>query len=348
MTDGDHPPFPLLVPDDTPGLAGVRVALERADAVDGLGTDIVATLAWVVDIARPASVAATWELLASVAARDVAAARVLEPHLDALTILGEAAASGFAIEVDATGTWGVFAAEGPGMRLEARLDAGTWTLHGTKPWCSLAADLDRALVTAWIDDERRQLFALDLRDATVTARPGPWHARGLDRVVSAPIDVAGARAVPVGDAGWYLRRPGFAHGGVGVAACWWGGAMPLRGALAAAAARDRADQVSRVHLGRADTALWAARAVLVETARAFDAGGTASEGLRAARARTVVADAVETTISQAAHALGPSPLVADEAHARRVSDLQVYVRQHHGDRDLARIGGDVARGGAAW
>jgi hypothetical protein len=348
VTDGDHLALPLLVPDDTPGLGGVRVALEGADAVDGLGTDIAATLAWAVDVARPTSVAATWELLASVAARDVAAARVLEPHLDALTILAEAATSGFALDLDATGTWGVFAAEGPGTRLEARHDAGAWTLHGTKPWCSLAADLDRALVTAWIDDERRQLFALDLRDAAVTAHQGPWHARGLDRVVSAPIDVGGAPAVPVGDAGWYLRRPGFAHGGVGVAACWWGGAMLLRSALAVAATGDGADQVSRVHLGRADTALWAARAVLVETARVFDAGGSASEGLRAARARTVVADAVETTISEAAHALGPLPLVADEAHARRVADLQVYVRQHHGARDLAKIGGDVARGGGAW
>ncbi|WP_285137601.1 acyl-CoA dehydrogenase [Microbacterium sp. lyk4-40-TSB-66] len=348
MIDGDHPAFPLLVPDDTPGLGGVRGALEAADAVDGLGTDTAATLAWAVDVARPASVAATWELLASVAARDVAVARVLEPHLDALAILDEAAASGFDLDLDATGAWGVFAAEGPGVRLEARYDAGVWTLHGTKPWCSLAADLDSALVTAWVDDERRQLFALDLRDAAVTARSGPWHARGLDRVVSAPIDVEGARAVPVGDAGWYLRRPGFAHGGVGVAACWWGGAVPLRAALADAAAGDRADQLSRVHLGRADTALWAARAVLVETVRAFDVGGTASEGLRASRARTVVADAVETTISEAAHALGPRPLVADEAHARRVADLQVYVRQHHGARDLAKIGGDVVRGGGAW
>ncbi len=224
----------------------------------------------------------------------------------------------------------------------------SWTLRGTKPWCSLAAHLDRALVTAWVDEEHRQLFALDLRDPAVAARSGPWHARGLDRVVSAPIDVDGARAVPVGDAGWYLRRPGFAHGGVGVAACWWGGALPLRSALAAAARADRADQLSAVHLGRADTALWAARAVLVETAAIFEAGGSATAGLRGTRTRSVVAEAVETTIAEAAHALGPLPLVADEQHARRVADLQVYVRQHHADRELARIGGDVARGDGAW
>jgi alkylation response protein AidB-like acyl-CoA dehydrogenase len=348
VTDGDHPPFPLLLAPDTAGLDDVRAALEGADAVGDLGTDVSATLAWVTGVARPSSLAATWELLASVAARDVAAARMLEPHLDALAILDEAAAAGFAPTLDTSGSWGVFAAEGPGMRLEATQDAGTWTLRGTKPWCSLAADLDRALVTAWVDGERRQLFALDLRDPAVTARSGPWHARGLDRVVSAPIDVDGAPAVPVGEAGWYLRRPGFAHGGVGVAACWWGGAVPLRDALAAAAAGERADQLSRVHLARADVALWAARAVLVETATVFDAGGSASQGLRANRARTVVADAVETVVAESARALGPTPLVGDEAHARRVADLQVYVRQHHADRDLARIGADIAAGNAAW
>jgi alkylation response protein AidB-like acyl-CoA dehydrogenase len=348
VTDGDHPPFPLLLAPDTAGLEDVLAALRGADAVDDLGTDVPATLAWVTGFARPSSLAATWELLASVAARDVAAARMLEPHLDALAILDEAAAAGFAPMLDTSGSWGVFAAEGPGMRLEATQDAGTWTLRGTKPWCSLAADLDRALVTAWVDDERRQLFALDLRDPAVTARSGPWHARGLDRVVSAPIDVDGAPAVPVGEAGWYLRRPGFAHGGVGVAACWWGGAVPLRDALAAAAAGERADQLSRVHLARADVALWAARAVLVETATVFGAGGSASQGLRANRARTVVADAVETVVAESARALGPAPLVADEAHARRVADLQVYVRQHHADRDLARIGADIAAGNAAW
>ena len=348
MGDPADPPFPLLLPDDTPDLADVRVAVNAAATVDGFGTDIPATLAWAVALPRPRSLAATWELLASTAARDVAAARVLEPHLDALGILDEAAAAGFEVPVETRGSWGVFAAEGPGMRLEAHQDAGTWRLHGTKPWCSLAADLTHALVTAWVDDERRQLFALDLRDPAVTARTGPWHARGLERVISAPIDVDGAVALPVGEPGWYLRRPGFAHGGVGVAACWWGGAVPVRSALAEAARGDRADQLSRVHLGRADAALWAARAVLAETATVFARGGSASEGLRAARVRAVVADAVETTLAEAAHALGPLPLVADEAHARRVADLQVYVRQHHAERDLAKIGGDVATGAEGW
>ncbi len=75
----------------------------------------------------------------------------------------------------------------------------------------------------------------------------------------------------------------------------------------------------------------------------------------AARVRAIVADAAETVLRTADHALGPAPLVADDAHARRVADLHLYLRQHHAERDLARLGRDlIARdadsqdGGRAW
>ena len=43
-------------------------------------------------------------------------------------------------------------------------------------------------------------------------------------------------------------------------------------------------------------------------------------------------------LTETGRALGPAPLTSAEEHARRVADLTVYVRQHHGDRDLARTG----------
>lgn len=336
----------------------VRTAVETSTRVAGFGTDVEATLAWAVAVGATRAVdrplVDDWSLLASVAARDVAAARVLEPHLDALDILDQARRDGIDIDVDAIGadagsSWGVFAAEGPGARLDAHRGPRGWRLTGTKPWCSLAQHLSHALVTAWVGDERR-LFAVALRTAEVSARSGPWHARGLTAVVSAPVDFASAVAVPVGEPGWYLRRPGFARGGVGVAACWWGGAIPLRAALLEAARRPDADQLSRAHLGRVDTALWNARLTLGSAVREMDGPGslTADPGTLAARTRAVVADAVEVTLSESARALGPLPLVADEAHARRVADLQIYVRQHHADRDLARIGASVSEGRGAW
>ncbi len=332
-------------------------SLDEADRIDGFGTDVAATLAWAVGAGaargRQRSLADDWSFLASVAARDVGAARILEPHLDALDILDQAGRDGYdldlaSIQADSGSTWGVFAAEGAGMRLEAWEDGSGWLLTGTKPWCSLAQHLSHALITAWVGDERR-LFAVALQTPEVTPHEGPWHAKGLPQVVSAPVDFAAAPALPVGESGWYLRRPGFAAGGIGVAACWWGGALPLRDALVDAARRDGADQLSRVHLGRVDAALWAARLALRSAAREMNGLPQASHpATLAARVRAIVADVVETTLAESARALGPLPLVADEAHARRVADLEIYLRQHHGERDLARIGADVAEGRGAW
>lgn len=356
MRDDSDDPAAISLRDGRPVSAPVLAALARAGDTAGWGVDLDATLAWAVSVgcerAAERELIDDWELLAAVAARDATAARILEPHLDALDILDQARRDGYDLDLDAVGadagsSWGVFAAEGAGVRLEARGAAAGWTLEGTKPWCSLAGHLSHALVTAWAGDTRR-LFAVDLRGPGVSPRSGPWHARGLASVVSAPVDFATAPAVPVGEPGWYLRRTGFARGGVGVAACWWGGATALRAPLLTAAQRSGADQLSRVHLARADTALWAARLALADAARVLGDPSPADPSLVAARVRTLVAQAAETALTEAAHALGPLPLVADEEHARRVADLQLYLRQHHAERDLARIGGDLADGRGAW
>jgi alkylation response protein AidB-like acyl-CoA dehydrogenase len=287
-----------------------------------------------------------WDLLAATALRDVAAARMLEPHLDALAILRQAGTDLAAgvdpwriseIDADATASWGVYAAEGRGMRVDAREEGAGWTLTGTKPWCSLAAHLSHALVTAFVGEERR-LFAVSLRHPAVHPHDGPWVARGLADIVSAPVDFDRAPAVPIGEVGWYLSRPGFSWGAMSVAACWWGAALGVGDALRAAASDERADQVALVHFGRADAALWAARAVLREAADLVDGQSDFDAKLLAERVRAVVVHAATTTLGEADAALGPGPLVADAAYARRVADLHLYLRQHHGLRDAARLG----------
>jgi len=40
---------------------------------------------------------------------------------------------------------------------------------------------------------------------------------------------------------------------------------------------------------------------------------------------------------------GPGPLATDEDHARRVADLELYLRQWHAERDQAALGEDVLR-----
>ena len=70
--------------------------------------------------------------------------------------------------------------------------------------------------------------------------------------------------------------------------------------------------------------------------------------LRALRVRALV-EAVSTEVMQrVGRALGAGPLCHDQAHARRVADLTVYLRQHHAERNLAELGALVADSGASW
>ena len=88
---------------------------------------------------------------------------------------------------------------------------------------------------------------------------GTWVARGLAAVDSGPIDFDGVTATAVGEPGWYLERPGFAWGGLGVAAIWFGGAVGVARRLLASASARPPDQVALMHLGAVDAALHAAR-----------------------------------------------------------------------------------------
>ncbi len=306
-----------------------------------LGLELAAEYGHRLPLPGGGATAVRWRLLAEVAAIDLTAARILEAHSDALAILAEAEAEAEADAAPASagGTWGVFAAEAPGARLDAGSGPSGWRLTGTKPWCSLGGALDHALVTAHTASERG-LFAVDLHHPSVRAEPSSgWAARGLRNVPSGPVHFDDTPARPVGAPGWYLTRPGFAWGGIGVAACWYGGASALLATLRATAAKRDRDDVLSMHVGAVDVALHGAAASLLDAARIVDGGGAGSAGeVLALRVRSVVADAVERTLAHVGHALGPAPLAFDEDHARRVADLEIYVRQHHAERDLAALG----------
>lgn len=276
---------------------------------------------------------ARWETLASLAADDLGVARAIEPHLDAIAILTQAGGQ------IPSGTWGVFAAEGGDDPLRATRTSTGWILNGTKPWCSLAAQLDRALVTAGADGGSA-LFAVDLTSVGVTVADGVWPARGLSEIPSGSVHFASVPAEAIGDPGWYLTRPGFAFGGIGVAACWFGGAVGIAREVHTAARR-KPNPHLLAHLGAIDVLLEACRAALSEAAERVDEG--AEDGrILAKRVRGLVARSCEEIIVRAGHALGPAPLAHNAAHAKRVADLQLYIRQHHAERDDASLGAALA------
>jgi alkylation response protein AidB-like acyl-CoA dehydrogenase len=242
----------------------------------------------------------------------------------------------------------VFAAEDPATRLEAKAaSGGGYELSGVKPWCSLGDRLDAALVTARTESGRR-LFEVGLRQPGVHAHAADgWVARGLRTVSSVPVTFDQVPARPVGGDDWYLTRPGFAWGGIGVAAAWYGGAVGLADALPAVTRR-RDSELDRLAVGAVDAALHAAAAVLSRAAGVVDAGraDSAAGATLALRVRSVVAGAAEDVLGRVGRVVGPAPLAFDVEHAARVADLQLYVRQHHGERDLAALGRAVLSGDA--
>jgi hypothetical protein len=136
-----------------------------------------------------------------------------------------------------------------------------------------------------------------------------------------------------------------------VAACWYGGARGVgRTLLAAAAARDVGPH-ALAHLGAVDIALHTARTALDVAAAEIDADPQDRDDggkLRALRVRAVV-EAVSTEVMlRVGRALGAGPLCHEQAHARRVADLTVYLRQHHAERNLAELGALVADRGVSW
>ncbi|MFJ4963387.1 Acyl-CoA dehydrogenase, middle domain [Streptomyces sp. ADI96-02] len=301
--------------------------------------------------------AARFDALAAVAEDDLCAARLVEGHLDAAAILSELdhrpVASGE--------YWGVWAAEPPGSGLTATRAGDRWVLDGVKRYCSGAHTCTHALVTAMAEDGRR-LFAVrtgipGARSATGPAadagparcRPvaGTWQAVGMAGSDSPDVRFTDVPATPVGEVEAYLRRPGFHHGGVGVAACWYGGARAVARVLFTRAER-RADPITDAHVGAVDLRLHTAGTVLRRAAEEIDldpldATGTAE--LRALRVRALVAEMCAEVLDHVGRATGAGPLCHDARHARAAADLTVYVRQHHAERDLAALGALIARGG---
>lgn len=316
-----------------------------------------------------------WELLASVSAVDVAAGRIFEPHMDAQAILAQAGSYQAGhdpvrlVPADRAGGWGVFAAEGPGLRLEAKTGDAGILLSGSKPWCSLAPLLDRAVITAHTETGGRAAFAVNLRDPGVTWEDPAWVARGLREIPSGTVHFGQVPAQQLGSDGWYFSRPGFAWGGMGVAACWLGGAVGVardyKDSLAAAAQSGREpDQIALAALGETDRTLTAALQYLARTAALIDDGSlSAGEDARepgahpaadrsawseALRVRGTVAAAVERVLSLVSRDRGPAPLAFDEPYAKRMADLALYVRQHHAMRDDAQLGKLTLKGERLW
>ena len=286
-----------------------------------------------------------WASLADWGRSNLAVARLAEGHADAVAILSEA---GLSPEPDAL--YGVWAARpgGLGAAVSATESAGPAphaVLRGSVRFCSGARMLDRALVVAQPSSPAAPvLVEVRLDRGRARADPASWRAGGMagsDTLDVEFTDLPVQRAV--GGPGWYTDREGFVAGGGGVAAVWWGGASGVLWRTFEHLRDNDPDQHQLAHLGELHASLAASGALLRDTAEAIDAKPDTDHRIAVATVRGAVERSARATVDQIPRVLGPSIWSGDGPLAAQLADLQMYLRQHHGERDNARLGADLLR-----
>jgi hypothetical protein len=156
-------------------------------------------------------------------------------------------------------------------------------------------------------------------------------ARDLDRALVVAAAPDGMRLVDLA-----LDQPGV--GGGGVAAVWLGGAA---GVLDDVLPFVGADPHRLAHVGALHAELQAVDALLVRTAETIDADPTDAHRTAVWTARAAAERVCRSVLDRAPLAAGAAGMASSATLGPRLADLQVFIRQHHGERDLAALGAAV-------
>lgn len=269
--------------------------------------------------------------LSAVAQVDLCLARLVEGHADALRILRQAEST------PANGVYGVWASRSAGTGLLATHKPGGWRLSGQVRFASGVDLIDRALVPGWVDGAHHLLF--DLPVAGLDADRDSWSTGAMDasRSFTVTVDIEASEA-PVGAIDFYLDRPGFVVGGLGPAAVWCGGARLVCDLVADGLDQFTPSSHQLRRLGVMEQAAWTAETMLGQASQLI-ADRTAGQVARqASRLRTTAVTAADVAVTEAPLIVGPAGLSGNQRLARAVADLGIYIRQHHLDAELARLG----------
>jgi hypothetical protein len=266
-------------------------------------------------------------------AMDLSFARIAEAHTDAVAILAECGRS-----PRRGALYGVWASDAPPSRVTCeRAGRDEWILNGIKQFCSGADFVDAALVTARHEDGV-YLFDLSVKEAQVCVRPSAWASPAFADTATTAVEfnaLVVSDRCRLGESGWYLDRSGFWHGSVGPAACWAGGAKSL---IDAAAALNRRDAYSLAHVGALQASGWGLNAILEQAGREMDPHDTSNTArTRGLKVRHLIERTCSEVLDRFARATGPHLLAYDPKVIRQHQALTLYIRQCHGERDLAGI-----------
>lgn len=284
-----------------------------------------------------------WRSLAQLASHNMAACKLAEAHWDAMAILEDLGRTDLHLR---DSTWGVWASEHPVHKAVLQTDGDQAFLHGKKLWCTGADCVTHALLTCSDADGDTWFVAVPMSAPGITLQPQDWYAQGMRHSPTyeatfdhTPVTVLGQRSI-------YLQRPGFWHGGAGIAACWYGATAQVAQLL-----RDKLDIAqlhASAHLGAIFTRLSAARALLQSLAQTIDAQPHLPHTSQVQAVRALVRDTATEVMDRCARALGPGPLCMHADHAQRCADLSVWITQQHAEKDLEALGRSVQQEELVW
>ena len=269
---------------------------------------------------------------------DVPLSRLAEGHIDALRVIGQAGRKPVPGAL-----YGVWASRSRQTGVQARPEGDGHVLNGTIRFASGTGVVDRALVPVWLPDGQHLL--IDLAVAELPVETGDWVTTAMEvsRSHTVPVSEVTVEADSViGAPDFYLRRPGFFPGGVGVAACWAGGAARIAD-LARARVSDPKPVVT-ARLGRIRRHLATAGALVDTAARRLDVltadpmSDLATLQTVSTETRAGVGAAVHAVLEEAERVTGPAGLAFDRDFTRAVHDLRLYVLQQNADADEGFLG----------
>lgn len=273
---------------------------------------------------------------------DLSAGRLFEAHTDAIAILHQAG------RVPRAGAvYGVWAANRPGARLNVQIEGKgdhDVVISGSKAFCTGVTLCDAALVTATVaNSESTVLLDLDVRElckiSAITTNCDDWSTPAFATTATGTIylssEVRIAAADLIGPPDWYLNRPGFWHGAIGPAAVWAGGAIGL---IDRALQRQSDEPYQQAQFGALIALAWHFHAVLDSAGHEIDSDPEDHHHQAVTRAlsvRHLIERSATEVLDRFGQATGPNLLAFDANVARRHAELSLYIRQCHGNKDLA-------------
>ncbi|WP_137122284.1 acyl-CoA/acyl-ACP dehydrogenase [Segeticoccus rhizosphaerae] len=281
----------------------------------------------------------TWagflESLVALGRTDIPLSRLVEGHVDALRILAEAS-----VPARPDQLYAVWASRSHATGVTAQWQRDGLVLSGTLRFASGAGLVDRALVPVWLSEDRHLLLDVAVEDWPVDTSTWRTAAMAVSRSHTITLDGASVpSSACVGEECFYLGRPGFFLGGVGVAAVWAGGAARLTD-LAVESCRAAPPSAARdQRLGDIRTELATAQAVILAASRKTPPYDGGSPRVLATEVRAAVAGAVRRLVAHARDLAGPAGLAYDLDLTRGIDDLDLYVRQQNPVSDAGYLGG---------